>query len=310
VPIDPQARALLDLMARVGAPEPGTVSVEELRRVTAKRRLALPAGPEVRVDATSLGAEDGRTIAARVYRPESERPLPVLMWFHGGGFVLGSVPESDGDCRHLATLSGCAVVSVEYRLAPEHPFPAGLEDCMAATSWVHAHAGELGLDPSRMAVGGDSAGGNLATCVARHGAVPLRFQLLIYPITDLASLDTPSYHANARGYYLSRAAMEWLREQYVPHEADRAKPAVSPLRAPDLHGLPPAFVVTAELDPLRDEGDAYARRLQEAGVRVTHRRYDGMIHGFFSMYTHLDAGKRVMRDAAEALRAALFAVPE
>src|SRR5262245_21875059 len=153
MPIDPQARALLDAIGRVGSPEPGTVPVEELRRVTARRRLGLPPGPEVPVQAIAMG-----TIAGRLYRPESGRPLPVLMWVLGGGFAIGSGPESDGDCRHLATLSGCAIVSVEYRLAPEHPFPAGLEDCLAATSWVHAHASGLGLDGERMGVGGDSAG--------------------------------------------------------------------------------------------------------------------------------------------------------
>jgi len=310
MPLDPQARALLDALARVGTPQPGSVSVDELRRVTARRRLALPAGPQVHVEPIAIPA-DGRTIAARVYRPSLGVPLPALLWFHGGGFTIGSVAESDGDCRHLSSLSGCAIVSVEYRLAPEDPFPRGFEDCKAATSWVHAHARDLGLDPARIGVGGDSAGGNLATCVALEArgraGPPLRFQLLIYPITDLASLDTASYHANAEGYYLSRRAMQWFREQYVPTEGDRSHPSVSPLRATDLHGLPPAFVATAELDPLRDEGDAYARRLQASDVAVTHRCYEGMIHGFFSMHAHLDAGKRVLQDAAAALRLGLGA---
>jgi acetyl esterase/lipase len=307
MPLDPQARALLEALARIGMPQPGTVPVEVLRAVHAKRRLALPPGPDLEVQPLEMPTPAG-TVAARLYRPR-EGPLPALLWFHGGGFAIGSVAESDADCRHLAALSGCAILSVEYRLAPEHPFPAGLEDCMATTSWVVAHAGGLGLDPSRIGVGGDSAGGNLAACVARiareRGGPPLRFQLLVYPITDLASLDTLSYLANADGFYLSRRSMEYFRDQYVPDAASRTDPSVSPLRAADLRGLPPAFVVTAEFDPLRDEGDAYARRLQDAGVAVTHRRYDGMIHGFFSMHTHLDRGKQVMRDAAEALRTGL-----
>jgi acetyl esterase len=307
MPLDPQVRALLDLMERAGLAHPGSVPVDVLRSVNAKRRLALPPGPEMAVEPIEIAAA-GRAIPARLYRP-ADGALPLLVWFHGGGFVMGSVAESDGDCRRLAALSGCAILSVEYRLSPEHLFPAAVDDCMAATAWAAAHAQELGLDAQRLAVGGDSAGGNLAAVVARlardRGGPALRFQLLVYPITDLGSVDTASYLANAEGYYLARSGMEWFRDQYTPRADDRTDATASPLRAADLAGLPAAFVATAEFDPLRDEGDAYAQRLQDAGVPVIHRRYDGMIHGFFSMNVHLDGGKRVMQDAADALRAAL-----
>jgi acetyl esterase len=204
----------------------------------------------------------------------------ALVYFHGGGWVLGSVITAHGVCAALAHESRYTVVSVDYRLAPEHPFPAAVEDAWAATTWVHKHGAELGA-PGPLAVGGDSAGGNLAAVMAlraRDRGLPLAFQLLVYPVMD-ADLDTTSYPENAQGYWLTRAGMAWFWDQYLP-DGDRFHPDASPLRAEDVSGTPPALVITAEYDPLRDEGEAYARRLEEAGVPVTLSRYDGLIHAF------------------------------
>ena len=199
------------------------------------------------------------------------------------------------------------MVAMEYRLAPEHQFPAAPEDCYAATQWVAAHATAIGGDPTRLALGGDSAGGNLTAVVAQMvrdlGGPALCYQLLVYPVTD-HNYDTASYRANAEGYLLTRDAMVWFWNHYLRSPADGSNPMASPLRADNLRGLPPAMVITAEFDPLRDEGEAYAARLQEAGVPVTLKRYDGMIHGFFCLGTVLEQGKQAIEDAAAALRTA------
>jgi acetyl esterase len=299
----------LDALAGMNLPELSELEPVKARELTAAQRATLPPGPDALVQDRQIEGPNG-TIGLRIFRPlgSDGKRLPVLVWFHGGGFVIGSVPESDGDCRHLATLASITVVSVDYRLAPEHPFPAAADDCFAATSWVVERAAELGIDASRVAVGGDSAGGNLATVVALmardRGTPRIRFQLLVYPVADLVTLDTRSHHDNAEGYFLTRKSMFWFRDHYLPREADRKNPYASPLHA-DLRFLPPAFVVTAEFDPLRDEGEQYAERLERAGAVVTHRRYDGMIHGFFSMSAFLDDGKRALNDCAAALKDAL-----
>jgi acetyl esterase len=309
MPLNPQARMFLDALAGMNLPDLSELEPVKARELAAAQRATLPPGPDALVQDRELVGPNGK-VALRVFRPvgSDSRKSPVLVWFHGGGFVIGSVPESDSDCRHLATLASMTVVSVEYRLAPEHPFPAAADDCFAATTWVVEHADELGIDASRIAVGGDSAGGNLATVVALmardRGTPRIRFQLLVYPVTDLVTLDTRSHHDNAEGYFLTRKTMFWFRDHYVKGEADRKNPYVSPLHA-DLRFLPPAFVVTAEFDPLRDEGEQYAERLERAGAVVKHRRYAGMIHGFFSMHAFLDDGKRVMADCAAALKDAL-----
>ncbi|HEX7668283.1 MAG TPA: alpha/beta hydrolase [Polyangiaceae bacterium] len=310
MPLDRQVTLLLDTIASLNLPELHTLTAAEGRAMARMQRESLPPGPDAEIRDVLIPGPAG-DIPARVYRPHGtgSKVLPVLMWFHGGGFVIGSVHESDSDCRRLAVDSNVVVVSVEYRLAPEHPFPAGPEDCYAATAWVAAHASELRVDASRLAVGGDSAGGNLATVVALmardRGGPPIAFQLLVYPVTDLASMETPSHHANAVGYYLTRASMMWFREAYVPDASGRMHGHVSPLHAPDLGGLPPALVITAEFDPLRDEGEIYADRLRAAGVSVTRTRHDGMIHGFFSMNEFLQGGRRAMTEAVNALRGAL-----
>jgi acetyl esterase len=241
----------------------------------------------------------------RAYRPSPDSSLPVFVVFHGGGWVIGSAGEFDVIARQLANASNAIVVSVDYRLAPEHPYPAPIDDCWHALQWTAAHAEDLGGDPRRLAVGGDSAGGNLAAVCAQRardqGGPALALQVLVYPVCD-CDLDTGSYTANAEGYLLEREEMQWFFDCYTDGgKHDAADPSISPLRAANFHGLPPALVITAEYDPLRDEGEAYAARLREAGVAVEQRRYDGLIHGFFGLSAAFDAG----RDAVELVGTAL-----
>ncbi len=235
-------------------------------------------------------------------------PRPTIAWFHGGGWVCGSVEQSDITCRRLAAAAGAVVVSVEYRRAPEAQFPAPLEDCLAATRWCADHAADLGGDPRRLVVGGDSAGGNLAAAVALAvrdaGDGPtIAFQLLVYPVTD-ARCDSPSHAENGVGYLLTSAGMRWFWDHYLGDRPGAGDDHLaSPLQAPDLSGLPPALVITAEYDPLRDEGEAYAQRLAEAGVEVRCSRYDGMLHGFFGMGLLFEEAGHAVDEAAAAVRA-------
>jgi len=247
-------------------------------------------------------------IPIRIYRPSDAEKLPVLIWFHGGGWVLHSVENGELTCRKFANDVECVVVSVDYRLAPETPYPGAIDDCAAATTWVAESAAELGIDPTRIAVAGDSAGGNLAACVAyraRENGPELVFQLLIYPVTD-ANFDRPSYLDNAEGYLLTRHAMQWFWDCYVPDHAQRTEPDAAPLQADDLSGLPPAHIITAEFDPLRDEGEAYGAALQAAGVEVETLRYDGMAHAFFNLMTAepVDQVIAATENATAALRRA------
>jgi acetyl esterase len=249
-------------------------------------------------------------VPVRVYRPSEQPDLPVLVYFHGGGWAICSIETHDVTCRELANGAGCVVVSVGYRLAPEHRFPAAPEDCYAALGWAARHAASLGGDPGRIAVGGDSAGGNLAAVVAllarERGGPRLRHQLLVYPVTDHA-FDTSSYRENAEGPLLTQEMMRGFWDLYLAREEDGRHPHASPLRAQDLSGLPPAHVITAEYDPLRDEGEAYARRLAAAGVPVVQRRYDGMIHGFFGFTAMIDRAGEAVAEAARELRRAFEA---
>jgi acetyl esterase len=263
-----------------------------------------------------IGKVDERTIPGpahpipvRVYTPLGAKDgvLAGLVFFHGGGFVIGDLDTHDDLCRCLANESGCRVVSIDYRLAPEHPFPAAVEDCFAATRYVAAHAGEFGIDRKRLAVGGDSAGGNLAAVVSQlakgEGGPPLAFQLLIYPVTQLgAPVDTPSMRENAKGYFLEKEGMDWFTKLYCPETRHRSDPRLSPLLCGDLAGLPPAYVITAGFDPLRDEGKAYADKLDAAGVPVTYVNYPGMVHGFFSMRGLIPKAREAVAAAAAAVR--------
>jgi acetyl esterase/lipase len=307
MPLDPQAQAFLEQLAASGAPPLHELSVAEARQVIVTL-FGVEGDPEpvgAVVDRMIPGAAG--EISARMYTPRGTGPFPILVYFHGGGWVIGNLDAYDATCRALTKAARCIVVAMEYRLAPEHPFPAAPEDCYAATQWVAAHATAIGGDPTRLALGGDSAGGNLTAVVAQmvrdRGGPALCYQLLVYPVTD-HNYDTASYRENAEGYLLTRDAMVWFWNHYLRSPADGSNPMASPLRADNLRGLPPAMVITAEFDPLRDEGEAYAARLQEAGVPVTLKRYDGMIHGFLSLGTVLEQGKQAIADAAAALRTA------
>ncbi|MGH2819647.1 MAG: alpha/beta hydrolase [Actinomycetota bacterium] len=311
--LDPQARAFLDELAATGAPPTHELSPEEARRGLKLQAARIAITEDVdEVRDLSIPGPHGE-IALRIFRVAAGRPLPVLVYFHGGGWVTGDLDSHDGVCRSLANRTACAVASVDYRLAPEQPFPAAAEDCVTATRWIHDHAHEHDLDASRVAVGGDSAGGNLAAVVALdarfEGGPPLVFQVLVYPITD-HDFSTLSYADNADGYSLTRASMRWYWDHYLPDEGGRSDPRASPMKAPELSGLPPALVITAEYDPLRDEGEAYAQRLQDAGVAVTCSRYEGMIHGFFRMTKLVDRSHDAIDECARSLRAAFERRPD
>jgi acetyl esterase len=301
--LDPQAQEFLRELEALGAPRYGEQPVDVARQAM-EDGAAMLFGPfeEVPFEDRAFSGPAG-PIPVRAYRP-SDEPAPVLVYFHGGGWVLGSIVTAHAVCATLARESGCVVVSVDYRLAPEHPFPAAVEDAWAATTWIAGHPDEVG-GSGIVAVGGDSAGGNLAAIVAlraRDEGLPLRLQLLVYPVTD-ADLETESYRANAEGHWLTRQGMEWFWDMYVG-EGDRFHPDASPLRAADVSRVAPALVITAEYDPLRDEGEAYARRLAEAGVPVTLTRYDGLIHGFFRLPAMIDRARDALHEAAAALRRA------
>lgn len=304
----PQAEALLKQMAEQAMPAPESMTVAQNRALIGD--LGDLSGPPEEVarvvDATAPGP--GGDIPLRIYVPAGEGPLRTLVFFHGGGWVIGDLDSHDGVCRALANRAGAVVASVGYRLAPEHRFPAAVEDAYAAVVWAAAHIGGYGGDPARLAVGGDSAGGNLAAVVcqtARDQRGPaIGFQLLIYPATDRHD-DSPSMRQNARGPLLSRAWMEWFHGFYQSGPDDGMDPRMSPSRAADLSGLPPALVVTAEFDPLRDQGAAYAARMAQAGVRVEHLPVDGLFHGFIQMAGVLDPAREVLDHSGRALRAAL-----
>ena len=305
--LDPQARDLLDTIAAAGTPPMSQQTPEEARANFAT--LAAIAGPAeelVPVEDRSVPGPGG-DVPVRLYRPSSDGPLPVVVYFHGGGFVIGDIATHDAICHRLAAQVPTLVVSVDYRRAPEHPFPAAVQDCDVATGWVSAHAVELGADPTRLAVAGDSAGGSLATVVARHardrGGPPIAFQLLIYPVIDM-TCSFPSYTENGDGYLLDADTMTWFISNYLAG-ANPRHPDASPIFAENLSDLPPALVVTAEFDPLRDEGEAYAGRLREAGVVVTTSRYDGMIHAFYGLDGILDAAKSATAETTAAVRDAV-----
>ena len=305
--LDPQAKAVIDLVIKSGRPPYHQLSPKDARQMFRDTRPAsTPPAPEIG-EVKDLRAEQ---IPFRLYRPKgvpASTALPALIFFHGGGWVIGDLETHDVLCRQLTAGAGISVVNVDYRLAPEHKFPAALDDAWAATRWVATHAVELGIDPDRLAVGGDSAGGNLAAVVALlardHGAPSLALQVLTYPVTDVAA-ESPSYAEFADGFMLTRESMRWFIAHYLRGTDDALDWRVSPLRAASLAGVAPALVVTAGFDPLRDEGEAYARRLREAGVRVDTICYGGMIHGFVPMGRLIETGNRAVAHAAASLRQA------
>ena len=307
MPLAPAARTMIDQLEAGGGPALWEMSVDDARSLSAVMG-AMDQPPEVaKVEDRMIPGPAG-DLPVRIYTPDAPSPRPVVAFFHGGGFVICSVETHDGLARRLANALGAVVVSVEYRLAPEARCPAAAEDCYAATQWVHEHAAELGADPGRLTVAGDSAGGNLAAVVSlmarEQGGPPITSQVLVYPVID-AACDTPSYVENGEGYFLEASGMRWFWDHYLGPDGDGTHHHASPNRAGDLSGLPPAVVITAEFDPLRDEGEAYGERLRDGGVPVTVSRYDGMIHGFFGMTAVLDAARAAMDEAVAALRAVL-----
>ena len=300
VALDPQAKVILDFMAESGFTFEGKTP-EELREGMGLTAMPSPIELASITDRTIPGPAG--EIPVRIYRPSTEVGLPVTVFFHGGGWVVGDLESHDHCCRVIAAKADCVVVAIDYRLAPEAKFPAAIDDAWAATEWVATHGDELNVDTSRLAVAGDSAGGNLAAVVANisrdHEHVEIIQQALIYPVTD-GTCDRPSMTENAEGYLLSRNAMDWFHEHYTVTVEDLSDPRYSPIFS-DLAGAPPAVVVTAGFDPLRDQGNAYAAKLAEAGVDVDHVEYEGMFHGFFSM----DAGLNVALEAQDQVAAAL-----
>jgi acetyl esterase len=308
LPVDPQIAGLLDFLAAAGAPPMHEGTPDQAR--AGFRALAVAGRPAESV--VPVGSVENRTIPgpagdldARVYRPDGDGPAPTVLLFHGGGWVIGDLDTHDNMARSLCRDCDAVVVSVDYRLAPEAPFPAAVEDAVAATRWAGEHLAELG-GTETLAVAGDSAGGNLAAVVAQQvrdaGGPRLAAQLLVYPATDVQG-DFASREDNGEGYFLDLPTMEWFLAQYAADAAVHADPRLSPLRAGSLAGLPPAVVVTAEYDPLRDEGEAYAAALRSAGVEVDYRCFDGMIHGFIDMGPH-SAGAQKAVDETCAMFAA------
>jgi acetyl esterase/lipase len=313
--VHPQVAALLERVARSALPPYPTVPPFVARRMYRDTRGALsPAPPDVAEAKLLLAPGPGGPIPLRAYRPAgraADEVLPALMYFHGGGWVIGDLDTHDVVCRQLANGARCAVVSVEYRMGPESPFPAAVDDCMAATRWVAAEAAAMRVDPKRIAVGGDSAGGNLATVVALAardtGGPALVFQLLVYPATDQRA-GHASVERNGEGYLLTKQAMEYFRGHYLPRRADWEDWRASPLLAASLAGLPPALVITAGFDPLVDEGRAYAKRLAAEGVPTVYREYPDMVHGFLLLGGVLDTANAAVGECSKALRAAFDGV--
>ncbi len=309
MPLNPQVDAILTQMAENPAPPLTAMAPQEARHAykelsAATRMTDIPIGRVI--NGTFPGPAGD--LAYRLYTPVAAvAVMPAMVFYHGGGWVIGDLETHDGLCRALANASGCRIFAVDYRLAPEHPFPAAMDDAIAAVRYVQDNAADLGIDPNAIAVGGDSAGGNLAAVVAQQAktaGVQVTFQLLIYPVTECLA-ETHSMNALAKGYLLEKDAMTWFVQQYVQDQELIKDPRVSPLCAEDLSGLAPAYVITAEYDPLRDEGKAYADKLTAAGVAATHVDYPGMIHGFMSMGALLEDARTAIEDAGAAVRDAL-----
>ncbi|HWN26841.1 MAG TPA: alpha/beta hydrolase [Actinomycetospora sp.] len=310
MPVHPEAQILLQALADQGMPPIECMTVPQARQATAAF-VDLQPPPEDVADVTDRAIPGpAGDIPVRIYTPAGDGPHGVLVYFHGGGWVIGDIETVDRPCRSFANAAGVVVVSVDYRLAPEHVQPAAFDDCYAATAWVAEHADELGVDASRLAVGGDSAGGHLAAavCLAARdrGGPAIAFQLLLYPVVDF-DWTSPSITDNGEGYLLGRATMQWFWAHYLGATDPGDDPYTFPLRAQDLSGLPPAFVGTAEYDPLRDEGEAFARKLEAAGTTVKATRYDGMIHGFLWTLGATPSGTRMVDDAVAAMRPVLTA---
>ncbi|WML40025.1 alpha/beta hydrolase [Neobacillus sp. OS1-2] len=301
--LDPQTKMILEFFAAAGAPP-----LEALAPEMARQAFALPQG-----DLEPVGRVENRTIPGpeseipvRVYYPKEVQPYsPAIVYYHGGGWVVGNLDSHENICRALTNIANCVTISVDYRLAPEHKFPAAVYDCYAAVEYVYDHAEEFQVDQNRIAVGGDSAGGNLAaviTNMAKDKNKPaICFQLLLYPATNILGTPSASKVDNAEGYFLTQGTMEWFRDCYI-NAGEEDTPLLSPILYEDVRGLPPALVITAEYDPLRDEGEEYAKKLADAGVEVELTRYDGTIHGFISMAGVIGLGKAALEQSGTALK--------
>jgi acetyl esterase len=311
VEVHPQVRAVLDTLAGMKLTPPEQLPVAQAREQFMRSRAGFVAAAEDVAAVRDLAIPGpGGPIGARLYRPLASRTdaaLPVFVFFHGGGWVFGNLDSHDALCRSLSNAAGCAVLAVDYRLAPEHRFPAAVDDALAAIRYTASEARALRIDAARIAAGGDSAGGNLAAVAAiafrDQGGPRLALQVLLYPVTDFG-LGSPSYATLGEGYMLTLDRMRFFRSRYLRGDADVADWRASPLRAADLSRLPPALMVTASHDPLVDEGKAYADRLAAAGVAVTYRCYPGMIHGFMTMAGAIDLGRTAIAETAQSLRSA------
>ncbi|MGB0920091.1 MAG: alpha/beta hydrolase [Alphaproteobacteria bacterium] len=307
--LHPEAKAILDVMNQFEVPDFTQMEAHEARALMATlRQPAAPLPPLSRHENISVSSRDGtHQIAGRVYAPENAaHGLPLIVYYHGGGWVFGDLEGHDAFCANLCIGANAVVVSVDYRLAPEAKFPVPVEDCYDVTKWAFDNAASLGADASKLAVGGDSAGGNLAACVALMAReaddLSIAAQILYYPVVS-ADFERASYIDNAEGYFLTRNAMQWFWDQYLAMDDQARDPRVAPMNAP-LHGLPPALVITAEYDPLRDEGEHYAKALVEAQVPTTFERFNGQIHGFVSMIDVLSDAKRVVAKTDAFLKGA------
>ncbi|NMB40944.1 MAG: alpha/beta hydrolase [Firmicutes bacterium] len=306
--LHPQAKSFLDCLKSRGAPPIHTLTPEENRegsRIMSKR-TALPPEPVAAVQERFIPVENGK-IKLRIYTPEGKGPFPVFIHFYGGGWVIGNMDAVDSPLRILTNSARCIVISAGYRLAPEHKFPTAVNDCYQAVKWAFENAPELNGDPGRIAIGGESAGGNLAAVVSLmardRGSPPISYQVLIYPCTDF-SREYPSY-SKFNGYFLTLEDMQYFDDHYLRTEEDRKNIYASPILAEDLSNLPPALVITAGYDPLHDEGEAYARRLKKAGVEVTYYCYEDMIHGFFSYAGLMDKAKDLVARIAHSLQTSI-----
>ncbi len=306
MPLHPQAAVFLDQLARQKTPQLEALPIDTTRAALVMASYVKLAPPVLsKVETRLISGPDGSELKIRLYWPPGEGPFGACLYFHGGGWVLNNIDTHDDVARRLAAASAGVVVSVDYRLAPEHKYPAATEDAYAALTWVASHASALNVDPRRIAVCGDSAGGNLAAvaCLMTRdrGGPPIVAQALIYPITD-CDMDRPSYRENADGYFLTTKQMKWFWNHYLSSPEQMREPYASPMRAASLRGLPPALIQTAEFDPLRDEGEAYAEALRAAGVPATLHRYDGLIHAFVKRVDQFDAALEAIQEIGDWLQ--------